>query len=805
MSLPDQHSFHIPAGHIWLITEGGSGLGNALASKLQAQGQPTLVLQFPQLSPPTNSTTIAQAIPMISLTATSEDYLQQTIANIVSQYGPIAGLIHTHPLPGAISDPEEFFPEAELAIAQAVYFLTKQLKSSLNQGYVVMVSQVDGQLATTGQPVSGVIGAGLAGFVKALHREWPKARCRFLDLDPGLTLEAASTMVLTEIADPQTDLVEVGRNQTERMTLTLEPVSAVFDRPSAPTRDSVFLVSGGGRGITADCVLALAAAYQCRFILLGRTPLDAEEPAWALNCTDESLLRQRLLEYVTGTGKTLTPVAINKLLHTLKAGREIRQTLAQVQEYGGAASYHCVDITQKANLVAAWPDIIAKFGAITGIIHGAGNLADKRLEKKTLADWQQVFDSKIIGLNHILALVDLSQLRSLILFSSVASYFGNAGQTDYALANEILNKFAYACQSRLPQVQVTAINWGPWQRGMMNRALQEYYQSQGIDLIPVAVGQQFLQAELALSVANRAQQVMIGGSLNIPSHYSTQQQKTDTCYRRITSVDNPFLQDHRVGEQAVLPLTCALNWMVKSGEDQLPNYKARIIENFQVCKGIRLSDGDELTCLSHLSPVNLDKDLFSYQVNINSIATDSSLELPHYQGTISLGSQWETPPIYPFNPVTTTDQKIGDLYGSQGCLFHGPSFQGVQKVIAITPEKITSYCRLSALTPAQQGQFTVNSFNPYLADVQLHNVLLWTYHYFKQGCLPTKVAKIEQFQPLHFGQEFYVSTEIIASNKFQIIVDIYVHDQQGNIFVKWQQAAFTIMKKLTTLFWEKEG
>ena len=49
-----------------------------------------------------------------------------------------------------------------------------------------------------------------------------------------------------------------------------------------PTKDTHFLVSGGGKGITAENVIALAQAFQSRFTLLGRSELLAEEPEWAV-------------------------------------------------------------------------------------------------------------------------------------------------------------------------------------------------------------------------------------------------------------------------------------------------------------------------------------------------------------------------------------------------------------------------------------------------------------------------------------------------------------------------------------------
>jgi Polyketide synthase dehydratase/KR domain len=485
--------------------------------------------------------------------------------------------------------------------------------------------------------------------------------------------------------------------------------------------------------------------------------------------------------------------------------REIASTIDRVNQLGGEAIYWSTDITNKVQLATDLKTIESSFGKITGLIHGAGNLADKRIEKKTLVDWNDVFGSKIIGLKSLLSVLDLNDLQQIILFSSVAGYFGNAGQTDYALANEILNKFAYSCQALYPKMQVVSINWGPWERGMMNPILQKYYQEQGIDLIPVTIGAEFCQQELSIAKACQTPQVVISGSLSIPANYTLQQQQADTFDRYLSVQNNPFLEDHRVGNDAVLPMTCAIDWMVKACEDRLPNYKIGSVSNFQVLKGIRFTPDSNLDYTLDIKPLNKEQDGFEYEIQIDSFCQDNGRQLHHYKGMVVLSKQWEAPPIYPnLNLDLSLDSQIESLYGERNCLFHGPTFQGVQQVLSMSDRAIVSQCRLPSISLEQQGQFAVNSFNPYIADVQLHNVLIWAYHYLKQGCLPTKVEQIEQFCDIDFDKDFYVSTEIIESSKSQIVVDIFAHDLQGNILMKWHRVSYITMKKLTTLFWGGE-
>ncbi len=69
-------------------------------------------------------------------------------------------------------------------------------------------------------------------------------------------------------------------------------------------------------------------------------------------------------------------------------------------------------------------------------------LADKLIVDKTPAQFDRVFDTKVVGLRNLLAATSDDPLKVLCLFSSVAARTGNVGQVDYAMANEVLNKVA---------------------------------------------------------------------------------------------------------------------------------------------------------------------------------------------------------------------------------------------------------------------------------------------------------------------------------------------------------------------------
>ncbi|MCJ7717561.1 MAG: hypothetical protein MUO54_13710, partial [Anaerolineales bacterium] len=76
---------------------------------------------------------------------------------------------------------------------------------------------------------------------------------------------------------------------------------------SPPSIDSHFLVSGGGKGITAENAVSLAQAFQSRFTLLGRSALLTEEPEWAHGIDTDAKLKQSLLQQIKSEDKKISP------------------------------------------------------------------------------------------------------------------------------------------------------------------------------------------------------------------------------------------------------------------------------------------------------------------------------------------------------------------------------------------------------------------------------------------------------------------------------------------------------------------
>ncbi|MDZ4764102.1 MAG: KR domain-containing protein [Chloroflexota bacterium] len=563
------------------------------------------------------------------------------------------------------------------------------------------------------------------------------------------------------------------------------------------TSTTVFLVSGGARGITAQCVIALARQFRCKFILLGRTPLQ-DDPAWAKGVHDESDLKRRALVDAQARGEKVTPAQIGKTVNGIVAQREIRATLDAVQQAGGAALYLDADITDPTALRERLATA-ARFGQITGILHGAGNLADKLIENKTPADFENVYAAKVAGLENLLAVVPADTLRYLVLFSSVAGFYGNVGQADYAIANEVLNKTAYRFNKLYPECHVVSINWGPWDGGMVTPQLREYFDKLNIKVIPVDVGTQMLVNELN-APSHSPVQIVIGSAIRPQPAPPSGDLKTYALRRTLRLADSPFLADHVVNSHAVLPMVAAMSWMTNTCEGLHRGYRFFSFDNYRVLKGIIFDEtlADDYTL--ELKEVSKSADEIVMDARIRSQSHDGKPRF-HYSTQITLRATIPDAPFLETSPVPSLATAIpgAQLY-QDGTLFHGVSFQGVEQVLDINESGLVMRCILPRSDDHYQGQFPIQAFNYFMADIGLQSIGIWSRHFYKMGSLPLRAGKGQHYRHGVFGQSFFVTMKVRSHSETNVTASIILHDDDGRIYIMIDDLEVTMSLRLNDLF-----
>lgn len=563
---------------------------------------------------------------------------------------------------------------------------------------------------------------------------------------------------------------------------------------SPPSEETRILVSGGGKGITAACAVALARAYRCSFTLLGRSRPLAEEPGWARDLEDEAALKGAAANFFRAQNKKPSPKEISRDVNEVLSSREIRQTLGEIRKAGGKADYVSVDITSLADLKKQLGSILQEFN---GVLHGAGALADKYIEDKTESDFDLVYGVKVGGLKNILTLIPPEQLDYLILFSSVAGFYGNAGQADYSLSNEFLNKLAHYLKESLPNCQILSLDWGPWDGGMVTPQLKRILTRRNIPLISLQSGTKTLVDLLKNRQDNP--QYVIGSPLPYPPPKLSPGLEEYRIQRDLCLEKNPFLADHVIEGNAVLPTVCAVNWFINSCQSLYPNYQFFAMRDYQVFKGIIFKDGGQKEYLLELKELEKSGETICFEGKISSRREDGRKSW-HYQARVELRKTIpDRPRITGFNLNDDSIATGVSLYSS--CiLFHGPSFQGIDRVLNISPDGLTTSCRIPPGAVKQAGQFPIRSFNPFLADVHLQSLLVWAHLQVESPGLPLKIASGIQYQKPPANGKTYATMKVKSLKGHQLVADVISHDEEGLVYSEAAGAEITLKKNLYELF-----
>ena len=333
---------------------------------------------------------------------------------------------------------------------------------------------------------------GYAGLFKSLDKEYENTKCRIISLKEKLSAADIAAITLNEILNPDQP-AEVVYQGNVRHTIELVPSElSTGDAPVELGKDAVVLVLGGGQGITSNLVMHLAKDYPCRYILVGRSSdprANGQEQFSSLKTKDE------IRDYLIRQGELRKPADIERETNRIDKANQILETISSLQKSGSAVSYVSLDLRDEEELSRLITGIYEEYGRLDGVIHGAGLLEDKLFHAKSVESFQRVFDTKVTPLR-VLAEQLRPETQFMIFFSSIASVYGNRGQTDYAAANSVMDRYAWALKEKISG-KVMAINWGPWKgAGMVSATLEKEYERRGIALIPLQEGMEKFVDEL---------------------------------------------------------------------------------------------------------------------------------------------------------------------------------------------------------------------------------------------------------------------------------------------------------------------
>jgi acyl transferase domain-containing protein/NAD(P)-dependent dehydrogenase (short-subunit alcohol dehydrogenase family)/acyl carrier protein len=693
--------------------------------------------------------------------------------------------------------------------------------SRVGQAVFVTVSRLDGafgfrSLTSTADPYSG----GLAGLAKTASLEWPGLHAKAIDVpsdENNLPLLARRIAEETLLAGP----VEVGVTVDASVTLELATAHpsegtvppANTSAPPLATGD-VVLISGGARGITADVAVAMGAAWQPRLVLLGRSPEPKPEPEALADLETEAEIKQALLADWTVADWTLaesvdanadtegasrpSPRELGQACARILAAREIRSTIERVRATGAHAEYRSVDVRDAARLEAVVDNVRNTLGPIRGLVHAAGVLADRKIEDKTVAQFELVLATKVGGAAALLSALEAEPLKLLAFFSSSTARFGRKGQVDYAVANEVLNKLAQREARGRTDCRVVSFNWGPWAGGMVTEALGELFRQEGIGLIPPAEGAERFVAEFNRPAGDPVEVVVLaeleGGERFATATRPSESATTDggekataeptfaTCFERDLDLEgHPFLRSHVIDRKPVVPLAIIAEWLAHGAVQQNPGLVFHGFDGLRLLKGIILEDGGPYRIRVAAAKAVAEETGFRVRTELKS-TNASGLEILHARADVVLVTKHPSPrratltiATHPYN--RSRESVYSDI------LFHGPDFQSIRSVIGCSEAGIEADA-LAAPPPAEwiknplRGSWLAD---PYALDTCFQLMILWSVEQTAAGSLPCFVGRYRQFRRAFPKTGFRIVAKVTQHTTHSAIADVEFRAEDGGV------------------------
>ncbi|MGH8571039.1 MAG: beta-ketoacyl reductase, partial [Gammaproteobacteria bacterium] len=305
------------------------------------------------------------------------------------------------------------------------------------------------QLAASGQGLPGLAGSTLWGFGKVATLEFPELRCVRVDLD-GDDDRAALSLYGEIRGGSAEDQVAFrgGRRYVARLVRHAGERRDFSVRP-----DGTYLITGGHRGLGLETAKWLVEQGARALVLLGRGDAKADAE----------------------TGRELASLR--------RAGAVVEAVRADVADAG-----------QVAGVIA---HIDAHLPPLRGIVHSAGVLDDGILAQQSFERFQRVLAPKMLGAWNLHALTKSHTLDFFVLYSSLASLLGSAGQANHSAANAFLDALAH--HRRALGLPGLSINWGVWSDigAAVRHRVGQRVKAQGMGTISPGQGMRILGALLA--------------------------------------------------------------------------------------------------------------------------------------------------------------------------------------------------------------------------------------------------------------------------------------------------------------------
>ena len=242
---------------------------------------------------------------------------------------------------------------------------------------------------------------------------------------------------------------------------------------------------------------------------------DPDNPDLKRFVNDRESLKRDLFARIQTRGERATPALVEKELASLERAQAAQSAIDAVNAAGGTPHYFSVNLADAEAVAKVIGQVREHSGRIDVLLHAAGIERSHSLPDKDSREFDLVFDVKSDGFFNLLHAIGEMPLGATVVFSSIAGRFGNAGQTDYSSANDLLCKITSSFRTTRPATRGIAIDWTAWGGiGMATRgSIPKIMELAGIDMLPPEAGIPLIRRELTAG-ATRGE-IVVGQRLGV--------------------------------------------------------------------------------------------------------------------------------------------------------------------------------------------------------------------------------------------------------------------------------------------------
>ncbi|MGD0960312.1 MAG: SDR family NAD(P)-dependent oxidoreductase [Methylomonas sp.] len=604
-------------------------------------------------------------------------------------------------------------------------------------------------------------------FAASIHQERPELEVVVLGVDRQLSAEFITGQIAAELNnEARYHAVEydAAGNRWLRRIKYIEAEQCSPRHLSWSPHD-VLLVTGGGKGITAECALEFVRETGVKLAIIGRSaaPRSGEKS-------------------------------------------ELAATLAKLALLDIEYRYYAADVADCDALEAAVASIHRDLGPITAVLHGAGGNTPRRVVDVSASEAEAEIATKLRGAENLLTIFESAPLKLFAVFTSIIGVTGMRNNAWYAYSNESVARLLESYARAHPETATAAYAFGVWDEVGMGVKLGSvrHLEQIGIDAISVRDGvRQFMRwakyappsTEVIVIASHtglaawrpepiNADQPVTGRFLGSVLHSEPGVERISRFY--LDDNHDLYLQDHNYRGSLLFPTVMGLEAMAQNCRALIgdPDLDVVRIENIRLERPIVVMPGRKLALEIRVLAGERES-ISSPRIVEASIRTEQTgWEQAHFSANFIFGKRQARhagelmPPARGILGIVPSL----DLYGE--VLFQGPLFQRISAVEELSRggvKFITEARRQTVSAPegfSEQVGAPLTLGDPYYRDTLLQAAQL---SMTPEICLPFRIEAIDLYAHADTAGRYRAQAKITGREGSKIFGEVVVVDAENHV------------------------